>query len=614
MGKEQDRIILFFLWFKKGVEMKKILFETNLSKAYILIVGLFCIILLGSYFSYAMFTVSKEKSNAISIVTGNLTYDLKVDGINTDKLVVPAKSSKEFIVTLTNSNNRTARFNFYYLNNPSEAVFVGYISSDEYNIPMKKEGINLEKTNTLGSTQSYKIKVANHSNQDQTITLGVEVGLDYNDLTLPSNGCLFKEITTTVADILHYDTFNNIISDAKDTNFITGKNPNNYIWYSGKLWQAVSIDLNDYSVKLVSAWNISAIPYNSGNNNTFEGSYLEAWLNDTSVDGFLGTLRKPESFIKMDSKWNAKETTGTTPPTSPTLVTDPVGLLNVYEYTMSYNGTTPSNGYLNNGLYWWLLTPSDNYQNINYVTYTGEVGSASGIAARGIRPTVNLKPNIKIVAGMGTKEDPYRLEGDYDINLSGTLLNTRYSGEYLAFGTGENNLYRIVSHETAGLTKITSAEPLKDAKVFKVSDFGNTVTFSNDNIIGTFLNNEYLTNGIYLTSTQVNKIADNSSWYTANMEDGADYRLAKYTDTNMTTTITSITAKVGLLRLGELMAGQFETYNNNATYWLINSYNSSNVRRVSNYGYADNGGSLASYSIKPALNLKSNVIITGGEH
>ena len=60
MEKEQDKFCSF-LWFQKGVGMKRVFLETDLSKVYILIVGLFCIILLGSYFSYAMFTVSKEK-------------------------------------------------------------------------------------------------------------------------------------------------------------------------------------------------------------------------------------------------------------------------------------------------------------------------------------------------------------------------------------------------------------------------------------------------------------------------------------------------------------------------------------------------------------------------
>ena len=110
-----------------------------------------------------------------------------------------------------------------------------------------------------------------------------------------------------------------------DQTFITGENPNNYIWYSGKLWRAVSIDPKDNSVKLITQSNISTINYNPSNNVSFSGSYMEEWLNDTSVDGFLGNLRNYEEFIKTDSIWNATPTTANTKPAQTTMAEDPVG-------------------------------------------------------------------------------------------------------------------------------------------------------------------------------------------------------------------------------------------------------------------------------------------------
>lgn len=65
---------------------------------------------------------------------------------------------------------------------------------------------------------------------------------------------------------------------------------------------------------------------------------------------------------------------------------------------------------------------------------------------------------------------------------------------YIKFGTGENNLYRIVSHENGSGTKITSAIPLKDSGSSKSIKFGSNTTFSKGNTIGTFLNGDYLTN------------------------------------------------------------------------------------------------------------------------
>ncbi len=173
--------------------MKKLLLETSFSKIYIIVMILISILLIGGYFSYAMFTVSKEKSNAISIVTGNLDYKLEVDGIVSNKLVIESNSSKEFIITLSNPNNRIARFNFYYLNELPNEVEVGYIIDCETNILPEEKGVNLEKEGSSGSSNIYKIIVENNSNSSVTIELGVSVGLDYNDLTLPSNGHLFKE-------------------------------------------------------------------------------------------------------------------------------------------------------------------------------------------------------------------------------------------------------------------------------------------------------------------------------------------------------------------------------------------------------------------------------------
>ena len=173
--------------------MKKLLLETSFSKIYMIVMIIITLLILGGYFSYAMFTVSKEKGNAISIVTGNLEYKLSVDGEETNKLTVESNSSKEFIITLSNPNNIKARFNFYYVGSIPTNVEAGYILDCETNNLPEAKGVILEKINTTGSSNTYKIMVENESSQNITIELGVNVGLDYNDLSLPDNGHLFNE-------------------------------------------------------------------------------------------------------------------------------------------------------------------------------------------------------------------------------------------------------------------------------------------------------------------------------------------------------------------------------------------------------------------------------------
>ena len=406
--------------------------------------------------------------------------------------------------------------------------------------------------------------------------------------------------------------------DGTDT-FITGEDPNNYVWYSGKLWRAVSVNNEAKTTKLVTQWNISAINYNASGKTAFARSYMEEWLNDTTVDGFLGNLRDYENFIVTDATWDA--TLDNTAlgniqrPNVTTTVTDAVGLLNMYEYQSSYHGTTYSNGYLNNEYNWWTLTPYSTSLVRSVDGYNGRASNSNPSHARGVRPSINLKSNVKIVDGDGTIDNPYRLNGDNDTNLSGTLLSSRYSGEYIKFGNEENNLYRIVSHENGSGTKIVSAESLKNSGTFVTSAFGSNTSFSSANTIGTFLNGEYLTS--YVDSTYSDMIEESTIWYLGTVGDGDSYKLAKYTDTSGTTTTSNVEeSKVGLLRFGELMAGQFDRVGNNTYYyWTVTPYSTSLVWAVNNYSYgiAENYGPSSVCHVRPSINLKSNVQIVSGD-
>ena len=108
-------------------------------------------------------------------------------------------------------------------------------------------------------------------------------------------------------------------------------------------------------------------------------------------------------------------------------------------------------------------------------------------------------------------------------------------------------------------------------------------------------------------------IEDSTTWYLGTVGSGTSYKLAKYIDTNMSnTTSTTTDTKVGLLRLGELMAGQFDRYSNNVNYWTLTPSSSSYVHNVDNYGGAYGNDPSSGDSVRPSVNLKSNVVITGG--
>ena len=550
----------------------------------------------GEYFDFTLEGTIKG--------TENINWEIAAEDVTTASKKIDGKYIKLYLTSLDDNNNETEVMEpTVYTTESSENTYTGR--------PTGMMSLAKGSTSTSFSTK-YRLRMyvdETYNPQGDGGNLAFSVKINAYGKTgnvMPKTGPVANVLLSGVGDNGVIDT-----TDSEQT-FITGTDPNNYIWYSGKLWRAVSIDPSDNSVKLVTQWNISALVYNAVNNTAFEGSYMEQWLNDTSVDGFLGNLREPEKFIKTDSVWNATLTTATTKPEKTTMVTDAVGLLNIYEYTMSYKNAISSTGYLNNRLWWWTLTP----YNTSYVRHGDSSGSDNRnrpTNSYGSRPSINLKSAVKIIDGDGTVDNPYRLQGDND-SPTGTLLSTRYSGEYISFGTGENNLYRIVSHENGTGTKITSAIPLKDSGNYKTMSFGSNVTFSKDNPIGTFLNGDYLTSGTYLTSDQVNMIEDNTTWYLGTVGIGANYKLAKYQDaTSNSLTTTTATAKVGLQRLGELMTGQFDKNDNNANYWTLTPYSTSYVRYVYSSGTGSNYGPTNSCGSRPSMNLKQNVVITGGK-
>ena len=551
----------------------------------------------GEYFDFTLSGTIKGSEN--------INWEIAAEDVTTASRKIDGKYIKLYLTSLDENNNETEVMEpTVYTAESTENTYTGR--------PANMMSLAKGTTSTSFSTK-YRLRMyvdEGYNPQGDGGNLAFSIKINAYGKT----GDKMKVTTGPVADVLLSGVGDNGTIDTTDSEqtFITGTNPNNYIWYSGKLWRAVSIDPSDNSVKLVTQWNISSIPYNEKNNSAFKGSYMEQWLNDTSVDGFLGNLREPDKFIKTDSVWNATLTTATTKPEKTTMITDAVGLLNIYECTMSYKNASSSTGYLNNSLNWWTLTPYSTSL-VHYVYSYGFGPIDSPANSFGSRPSINLKSAVKIIDGDGTVDNPYRLQGDND-SPTGALLSARYSGEYISFGTGENNLYRIVSHENGTGTKITSAVPLKDSGNYKKMSFGSNVTFSKDNTIGTFLNSDYLTSGTYLTSNQVNMIEDNTTWYLGTVGIGANYKLAKYQDTtrsNLTTSTTTV--KIGLLRLGELMAGQFDKYGNNTTYWILTPSGTAYARNVYNYGFSDYISPAYSFGPRPSMNLKLNVVITGGD-
>ena len=110
-------------------------------------------------------------------------------------------------------------------------------------------------------------------------------------------------------------------------------------------------------------------------------------------------------------------------------------------------------------------------------------------------------------------------------------------------------------------------------------------------------------------------IEDNTTWYLGTVGSGSSYsyKNAKYTDASGTAITSNVAeAKVGLLRFGELMSGQFDRYGNNTFYWTLTPDSLSGVGNVSIYGITYYLSPSSAFGVRPSMNLKSNVQITSG--
>lgn len=87
---------------------------------------------------------------------------------------------------------------------------------------------------------------------------------------------------------------------------------------------------------------------------------------------------------------------------------------------------------------------------------TAKVKAYDKTSNYGVRPKLTIKGNTLIVAGDGTRNNPYSI-GDVKKAAGGDYLNTRITGEYIKYS---GMLWRIVDVQKDGTTKVISQETL----------------------------------------------------------------------------------------------------------------------------------------------------------
>ena len=157
------------------------------KKIYIVILLLITVLVTTFYFSYAIFSNTKEEHGKLNIVAGTLNYKIESSSLDSDSITIIANTSKEIKIKLTSLNEVSSKYELYYvLDKENENVSVGY-SKDT-------------KDNVVGTIDANKSKVItivirNDSNTDSKVSFQVIGGLMNNELALNDGNSLNQEVS-----------------------------------------------------------------------------------------------------------------------------------------------------------------------------------------------------------------------------------------------------------------------------------------------------------------------------------------------------------------------------------------------------------------------------------
>ena len=272
---------------------------------------------------------------------------------------------------------------------------------------------------------------------------------------------------------------------------------NNYVLYSGQLWEVVETNETNNTIKLVSPVSLTSIAY--GETNEWNTSWVKKWLNEYFYSRLERTdLIKetefcidpvdvtPDSYTKMTTCTNK--------------VTEKVGLLTYEDYIYAKDASTIQDGgsYLDEDEVSWLITPNHTSSNKNWQTYYENPSKLSieystNTYGLGVRPVISLKDNVLVKSGKGTRSNPYILSSERSLKEN-TKLNLGKVGDYVYLDESNNPYvteftelyvnkvsnktstskvrYRIVEINSDGSIKVERSDVLKNLP--------NTISVLND--------------------------------------------------------------------------------------------------------------------------------------
>lgn len=165
---------------KLGYYLRKTVSTKN---TYLLFIIFGSLVLLGSYVSYALFTVAQERDKAFKIVVGNLVSNISSSDFDENHTIyVDADSSRIATITIENTNSVKAKYNLNYVvyntddQVANDAVEVKYIETSK-DKPNDNGQYTIDKASSNNNQKEITVMLTNTSDSDKKVTFDAQVGL-----------------------------------------------------------------------------------------------------------------------------------------------------------------------------------------------------------------------------------------------------------------------------------------------------------------------------------------------------------------------------------------------------------------------------------------------------
>ncbi len=163
--------------------MKKLKERIPLKYIYVLSTVIAILLSVGLYYTYAMFTANVSSGNVVNMDT-TLKYNFDISG--TQSFHIGKNSIASFYATINNTSNGSIYYEIYYSSsNDLTNVIIGEVVEDKNTTTT---ALNTSGNIDTGVSKDVPLVIANNSDNDIDIIIGVASGYVGNTITYGSNG------------------------------------------------------------------------------------------------------------------------------------------------------------------------------------------------------------------------------------------------------------------------------------------------------------------------------------------------------------------------------------------------------------------------------------------